>query len=127
MGKYNEGGKRPLKVKIISQVTVEEILARTGKLAGHQDYKDIWIKKDMNLEERDKEKNLRTEAKEKNEQRTETEKKMLYWRVMDMRLRKWYLRGREEEPMENREETEVAVENKEKKKEAVNGAVGPIN
>ena len=33
IGKYIEGGKRPLKVRMRSQVTVEEILAKTGKLA----------------------------------------------------------------------------------------------
>ena len=33
IGRYNEGGKTPLKVKLRSQTMVEEILARTGKLA----------------------------------------------------------------------------------------------
>ena len=65
IGKYTEGGKRPLKVRMRSQVTVEEILAKTGKLAQRMEYKDIWIKRDMNLEERDKERELRNEAREK--------------------------------------------------------------
>ena len=96
IGKYIEGGKRPIKVKMTSQMKMEEILARTGKLAEHQEYKDIWIKREMNLEERDKEKQLRSEARQKNEQLSETEKRKFYWRVLDMRLRKWYLREREE-------------------------------
>ena len=79
-----------------SQVAVEEIMARTGKLAGNEDYKDIWIKRDMNLEEREKERTLRKEAKEKNEKRTEIEKKKFYWRILDMKLRKWYLREEKE-------------------------------
>ena len=33
MGEYKEGGKRSLQVKMRSQVVVEELLARTGKLA----------------------------------------------------------------------------------------------
>lgn len=95
MGKYSEGCKRPMKIKLRSQASVEELLARTGKLVESEDYKEVWIKRDMNLEEREKEKKLRNEAREKNERRTESERKEFYWRVMDMRLRKWYIQGRE--------------------------------
>ncbi|MPC89313.1 hypothetical protein E2C01_084253 [Portunus trituberculatus] len=55
LGRYSEGGKRPMMVKMRSQVAVEEIMARKGKLADETDHKEIWIKKDMNLEEREKE------------------------------------------------------------------------
>ena len=96
IGKYNEGGARPLKVRMRSQVAVDEIMARTGKLAENDEYKDIWIKREMNLEEREKERALRKEAKEKNEKRTEIEKKKFYWRILDMKLRKWYLREEKE-------------------------------
>ncbi|MPC75079.1 hypothetical protein E2C01_069463 [Portunus trituberculatus] len=65
MGRYTEGGKRPMKVKMRSQVAVEEIMTRKGKLADDVDHKEIWIEKGMNLEEREKEKALRGEAKEK--------------------------------------------------------------
>ena len=106
IGKYCEGGKRPLKVKMRSQVAVEEILARSGKLAESTEHKNIWIKRDMNLEEREKERELRNEAKEKNEKRTETERRKFYWRVLDMRLRKWYIRGRAEEMEETHQRTE---------------------
>ncbi|MPC82811.1 hypothetical protein E2C01_077496 [Portunus trituberculatus] len=54
-----------------SQVAVEEIIVRKGKLADDIEHKDIWIKRDINLEEKEKEKVLRSEAKEKNEKRTE--------------------------------------------------------
>ncbi|MPD02386.1 hypothetical protein E2C01_097964 [Portunus trituberculatus] len=85
-----------MKVKMRSQVAVEEIMARKGKLADNVDHKEIWIKKDMNLEEKEKEKVLRSKAKEKNEKKTKIEKKNFYWRVLDMRLKKWYLRKKEE-------------------------------
>ncbi|MPC12742.1 hypothetical protein E2C01_005446 [Portunus trituberculatus] len=75
LGRYTEGGKRPMKVKMRSQVAIQEIMARKGKLANDVDHKKIWIKRDMNIEERKKEKVLRSEAKEKNEERTEMEKK----------------------------------------------------
>ncbi|MPC97540.1 hypothetical protein E2C01_092859 [Portunus trituberculatus] len=45
LGRYTEGGKRPMKVKMRYQVVVEEIMARKGKLADDVDHKEIWIKK----------------------------------------------------------------------------------
>ena len=48
-GKYNEGNTRPLKVRMRSQLAVEEITARANRLAQTEEYKDIWIKRDMNL------------------------------------------------------------------------------
>ncbi|MPC64112.1 hypothetical protein E2C01_058223 [Portunus trituberculatus] len=54
-----------MKVKMRSQMAVEEIIARKGKVADDVDHKEIWINRDMNLEEREKEKVLRSEAKEK--------------------------------------------------------------
>ncbi|MPC25849.1 hypothetical protein E2C01_018972 [Portunus trituberculatus] len=89
--RYSEGGRRPMKVRMRSQVAVEEIMARKGKLADDVEHKNIWIKRDMNLEEREKEKVLRSEVKEKDKKRIEIEKNF-YWRVLDMRLKKWYLR-----------------------------------
>ena len=65
IGKYNEVNTRPLKVRKRSQLAVEEITARASRLAQTEEYKEIWIKRDMNLEERQKEKDLRQEAKEK--------------------------------------------------------------
>ncbi|MPC60858.1 hypothetical protein E2C01_054917 [Portunus trituberculatus] len=96
LGRYSEGG-RPMKVRLRSQVAVEEIMARKGKLADNTEHKDIWIIRDMNLKEREKGKVLISEAKEKkNEKRTEIEKKNFYWRILDMRLKKWYLQKKEE-------------------------------
>ena len=129
IGKYIEGGKRPLKVRMRSQVTVEEILAKTGKLAQRMEYKDIWIKRDMNLEEREKERELRNEAREKNEMRTETEKEKFFWRVLDMKLRKWFIKGRREVIEETRqqtgpkEETREIVELQQQKRTQVEGEV----
>ena len=65
IGRYNEGNTRSLKVRMRSKLAVEEITARADRLAQTEEYKDKWIKRDMNLEERQKEKDLRQEAKEK--------------------------------------------------------------
>ncbi|MPC38854.1 hypothetical protein E2C01_032370 [Portunus trituberculatus] len=83
----SEGSRKPMKVRIKSQVAVEEIMTRKGKLANDTEHKDIWIKRDMNLEEREKEKVLRSEGKEKKTRKGWIEKKNFYWRVLDMRLK----------------------------------------
>ncbi|MPC67007.1 hypothetical protein E2C01_061167 [Portunus trituberculatus] len=69
LGRYNEGNRRPMKVRIRSQEAVEEIMNRKGKLADDVEHKDIWIKRDMNLEERETEKVLKSEAQEKKQEK----------------------------------------------------------
>ena len=83
----------------------------------------------MNLEEREKERELRNEAREKNEMRTETEKEKFFWRVLDMKLRKWFIKGRREVIEETRqqtgpkEETREIVELQQQKRTQVEGEV----
>ena len=96
LGKYEAGKIRPVKVKFKSQLDAEEALAGASKLARKEGFKNIWIKKDLNEEERAKINELWTEAKAKNEERTEAQKKAFYWKVMDMKIRKWYIKPREE-------------------------------
>ncbi len=92
IGKYDQGKSRPLKVKLKSQTAAEETLANGWKLAKSNEFKQVWIRREMNGEERKKLNELRSEAKERNEQRTQEEKELFFWRVMDLRLRKWYMR-----------------------------------
>ena len=56
MGKYNGGNTRPIKVRIRLQLAVEEIIARASRILQNADYKDVWITRDMNLEERQEQK-----------------------------------------------------------------------
>ena len=53
LGKYQEGRSRPIKVKFSTQQTAEKVLEKKWKLASKVGYK-IFIKKDMNEEERKK-------------------------------------------------------------------------
>ena len=80
-------------VRMRSQLAVEEITARASQSL---EYKDVWLKRDLNLEEWQKEEDPRQEAEEKILKRTETEKKF-YWRMLDMRLRRWFIWEKEEE------------------------------
>ena len=50
-----------------SQVAVEEIMARTGKLADNAEYKDIWIKRDELGRERKRESTKRGSKRKKRE------------------------------------------------------------
>ena len=81
------------------------------------------------MEEREKERELRNEAREKNKMRTETEKEKFFWRVLDMKLRKWFIKGRREvmEGTRHRtgpeEETREIVELQQQKRTQVEGEV----
>ena len=55
----------------------------------------------MSKEEREEEKMKRQEAKEKNENRTETEKKRFYWRVVNMKVRKYDILEKNKRETEN--------------------------
>ena len=91
VGKYNEQKSRPLKVKFVSQTQAEEVLNGSWRLAGKEEYKAIWINKDLDEEERLKTRELVTEARLKNDLRTEEEKGKFYWRVRDLKLKKKYI------------------------------------
>ena len=70
----------------------EEVLNGSWKLSGKDEFKHVWINKDLDEEERNNVKELITEAKQKNDMRTEEEKEQFYWRVRDQRLRKRFIR-----------------------------------
>ncbi len=50
--------------------------------------KEIWIKSDINEEERNKLKELRVEAQSKNWERTQEQARRFTWKVVDMKVRK---------------------------------------
>ena len=91
MGKYEENKDRPIKIKFATQAQAEEVIYNAWKLAGKEDFRGVWINKDMDVEERQLLKELIAEAKEKNEMRSEEDKVKYYWKVIDLKLRKrWY-------------------------------------
>ncbi len=78
IGKYDQGKSRPLKIKLKSQTAAEETLANAWKLAKSNEFKQVWIRKELNEEERKKLNELRSEAKERNELRTQEEKELFF-------------------------------------------------
>ena len=51
----------------------------------------IYIRRNMTEEERVKVREMMTEARERNEARSEEEKKKFFWKVKNERLRKWWI------------------------------------
>ncbi|KAG0713601.1 hypothetical protein GWK47_015867 [Chionoecetes opilio] len=52
LGKFEEGGARPMKVKFLSQITLNELMNKTCKLAGKEKFTTVWLRRDMKEEER---------------------------------------------------------------------------
>ena len=93
IGKFEEQKDRPVKIKFATQVQAEEVLNGAWKLAAVEEFKKVWINKDLDEEERSTLRELVKEAKQKNDLRTEEEKERFYWRVRDLRLKKKFIRG----------------------------------
>ena len=92
IGKFEEQRDRPLKIKFATQVQAEEVLSGSWRLSGKEEFKNVWINRDLDEEERNKVKELVKEAKQKNDMRTEEEKEKFYWKVRDLRVRKVFIR-----------------------------------
>ena len=86
IGKYEENKNRPIKLKFATQALAEEVIRGAWRLSKKDEYKGVWINRDLDEVERVKQKELVNEAKEKNDIRTEEEKKEFYWKVLDLKL-----------------------------------------
>ena len=95
IGSYVKDGNvkpvRPTKIRFTSEKIVKEILARTWRLHGQMGYENIYVKKDLNEEERDRLVHLKREVEEENNKRTEQEKEEFFWRIKDMKRVKWWI------------------------------------
>ena len=65
IGKYDENKQRPVKIKFATQAQAEEVLRGAWKLSRKDELKGVWINRDLDEEERVRQKELVTEAKEK--------------------------------------------------------------
>lgn len=95
LGAFEEGKNRPLKLKLKSQVAAEALLRRAWKLKDSEETKTIYIRRNMSQDERMKMKELVTEVKERNDERTEEEKTKFFWRMRNGRLKKWWIKQTE--------------------------------
>ena len=66
LGKFVEGKQRLMRIRMRSQVAAEQVLSGSWRLANREEYKKVWVRRDLNEEERQKLNELWNEAKEKN-------------------------------------------------------------
>ena len=81
LGKFEEGKHRPIKIKFNSQAPAEFMLYYSWKLHEHEDFRRIFIRRNMSEQEREQLKELLTEVKRRNDERTEEEREQFFWRV----------------------------------------------
>ena len=100
VGRYTRDGKRPIRVQFKSRSAANNVLKHSWKLGREQEHRGVRIKQDLNKEKRGKIRKLIDEAKEKNENRTEEEKRNFFWwadtRKMEIVQRECTREGRQE-------------------------------
>ena len=90
LGKYDEEKNRPIKLTLKSQTAAEMITSKSWVLSTKQGYKKVYIRKNMNEEERKNFKEMVVDVKMKNEERTEEEKEKFFWRIRNDKVMKWW-------------------------------------
>ncbi len=94
LDRYDKERSRPIRVTLRSQAVTEEILERTFRLKQDEKFKDVYIKKSLNEEEREKLRELhQEEGGKKNDVRAEDDKRKFFWKVKNFKVIKWYTRG----------------------------------
>ena len=95
LGLYKKGESRPIKVKFRSENVAKEVLAASCRLCHVSGYSKIFLRRDLNIEEREKLGELLQIAREQNENRSEEDKLNFFWRVKDMQIKKWFIKQAE--------------------------------
>lgn len=108
LGKYKKGVARPIKIRFKSTKTVEDVLRTSWKLSQEGKYRDVILRKDLNAEEREKMREVSRQVREENEKRSEADKENFYYRNLDGRMKKWYLKRKGRQVEGEREEVGVA-------------------
>ena len=96
IGKCIKGEMRPMRVQLRSRAIVEEIMSHSWRLnVGPMKY--IRLRRDLNVEQRKKVKELQSKAESENNKLSEEDKEKFFWRVKDGKLRKWFISMRKRE------------------------------
>lgn len=90
IGKFEKGKNRPLKVTLTSVSKMETLMRNAKNVKKDDKMKDVWISRCLNKEDREKLKQMVTEAKKKNAERTEEEEKHFFYKVVGLQVRRWY-------------------------------------
>ena len=80
------GVDRPIRVKFSSERYANEVLRCSWKLKHSADHNKIYIRKDLNEEEQAHLVDLKREAAERNNKRTEEQANQFFWKVKEWQL-----------------------------------------
>lgn len=94
LGLYEANGKRPVKIKLKVKAVAEEISMKAWKLSKDDNLKKYGIRKDMTRNEREELKDRLEGVKQKNEERSEAEKEIFFWKLVGKEVKKWFIRGK---------------------------------
>ena len=95
VGKYESGKHRAMKVTFQSSNIMEEVMQNAKNLKDEEEMKKIWIRRCLNKEDRETLKVKIEEAKQKNEERTEEQKSLFFFKVVGLQVKKWYINKRD--------------------------------
>ena len=101
LGKYDDGKDRPIKIRFNTQAAAEHMLYNSWMLHGDAELSKVFIRRNMSEEEREKLREMLTEAKHRNDERSEEEREQFFWRVRHERLIKWWIRDNRTEQRRN--------------------------
>ena len=104
IGKYSRGEMRPMRVQLRSKGIAEEVMSYSWRLNSGP-MRHIRLRKDLNVEQRQKIKELQSKADNENSKLSEEDKKKFFWRVKDGKLRKWFIGTRRKEEVRKEEVT----------------------
>lgn len=85
-----------MRVQLRSKGIAEEVMSYSWRLNSGP-MRHIRLRKDLNVEQRQKIKELQSKADNENSKLSEEDKKKFFWRVKDGKLRKWFISTRKRE------------------------------
>ena len=95
IGRYERNSSRPIRVKFRSKTVAEEVLGASWKLSYEANYGKIYLRQDLDKDERERLGDMLKQVKVLNEHRSEEEKQDFFWRVKHMRIRQWFINWRD--------------------------------
>ncbi|KAK4326968.1 hypothetical protein Pmani_002571 [Petrolisthes manimaculis] len=91
------GDKQNIEQEVVemNKKVLDEVMRNTWKLKDSENYNHVKLRRDLSREDRMVLKEKLEEANKMNNERSEEEKKIFYFRVVGLRIIKWYMKKQE--------------------------------
>lgn len=96
LGKYDANVNRSLKVTLQNTSMVEVVLRNAKKIKQSEEWKNVWVSRCLNKEDREKLKEKVEEAEKKNAERSEEASRHFFNKVIEMQVEKIYIQKRKQ-------------------------------